>query len=93
MTADKTTWYVYMVFCADDTLYTGITTDLERRIQEHNGSARGARYTRGRQPVRLAYYEKHPTRSAAGKREAYLKGLGPKAKRGLIMNRVSLSKA
>ncbi len=86
----NTTWYVYMVFCADDTLYTGITTDLARRLREHNGSGRGARYTRSRQPVRLAYYETHPSRSDAGKREACLKALGAKAKRRLVMDQAAL---
>lgn len=89
-TVADTPWYVYMVFCADDTLYTGITTDLERRLKEHNGNGKGARYTRSRQPVRLAYYEEHPTRSDAGKREACIKGLDAKAKRRLVKNSADL---
>lgn len=47
-------WYLYVVRCADGTLYTGITTDLARRLHEHNHSARGAKYTRSRRPVALA---------------------------------------
>jgi len=90
LTVAAAPWYVYMVFCADDTLYTGITTDLARRLREHNGNGKGARYTRSRQPVRLAYYEKHPTRSAAGKREACIKGLNAKAKRSLVKNLADL---
>jgi putative endonuclease len=49
-------WFIYMVRCADGTLYTGIATDPRRRVAEHNGLGRsGARYTRGRRPVRLVY--------------------------------------
>ena len=50
-------WYVYVVRCRDDSLYTGITTELERRIEEHNHSPKGARYTRARRPVELVYSE------------------------------------
>ncbi len=67
-------WHVYMVECADGTLYTGITTDLERRVLEHN-SGRGARYTSGRGPVRLVYSQRAANRSEAGAREAFIKKL------------------
>ncbi len=67
-------WYVYIVECADGTFYTGITTDLERRILEHN-SGKGARYTSGRGPVRLVYSEPAENRSEAGVREAHIKKL------------------
>ncbi len=66
-------YYVYMVKCADNTLYTGISTELERRIEEHNDSDKGAKYTRVRRPVRLVYSEEHPDRSAASKREYEIK--------------------
>jgi putative endonuclease len=65
-------WYVYMIKCADGSLYTGVTTDIKRRLSEHN-SGKGASYTRGRTPVRLVYNESHPDRSAALKREAEIK--------------------
>ena len=63
---------VYILQCADGTLYTGWTTDLERRLRVHN-SGQGARYTRGRRPLRLVYREEQPTRSAAQKREAAIR--------------------
>jgi len=66
-------YYVYIVQCADSTLYTGISTELERRIKEHNGSTKGAKYTRVRRPVELVYSESHPDRSAASKREYEIK--------------------
>ena len=66
-------YYVYMVKCADDTLYTGIATELDRRIEEHNTSDKGAKYTRVRRPVKLVYSEKYPDRSTASKREYEIK--------------------
>jgi putative endonuclease len=66
-------YYVYIVKCADDTLYTGISTQLERRIEEHNSSDRGAKYTRVRRPVELVYSEEYPDRSSASKREYEIK--------------------
>ncbi|MCD6211930.1 MAG: GIY-YIG nuclease family protein, partial [Sulfurovum sp.] len=57
-------YYVYIVKCADDTLYTGISTQLERRIEEHNSSDKGAKYTRVRRPVELVYSEEYPEKSA-----------------------------
>lgn len=66
-------YFVYMVKCADNTLYTGIATELERRIEEHNGSDKGAKYTRVRRPVRLVYSEEYPDRSSASKREYEIK--------------------
>jgi putative endonuclease len=62
-----------MVKCADDTLYTGIATELDRRIEEHNASDKGAKYTRVRRPVELVYSEKYPDRSSASKREYEIK--------------------
>jgi len=66
-------YYVYIVECSDHTLYTGIATELERRIEEHNGSEKGAKYTRVRRPVKLVYSEKYPDRSTASKREYEIK--------------------
>ena len=68
-------YYLYILQCADDTLYTGITTDLERRVEEHNSSLLGAKYTRGRRPVKLVYSEKYETRSLATREEMRLKKL------------------
>ena len=66
-------YYVYMVKCADGTLYTGIATELERRIEEHNSSDKGAKYTKVRRPVELVYSETCPDRSTASKREYEIK--------------------
>lgn len=66
-------YYVYILQCADDTLYTGIATDLGRRIEEHNSSEKGAKYTRARRPVQLMYSEEFPDRSLASKREYEIK--------------------
>lgn len=77
-------WVVYMLRCADGTLYTGITTDLERRLAEHNGEGRlGARYTRSRRPVALAYSELASSRSEASRREAAIKQLDRAGKQAL----------
>ena len=65
-------WHVYIILCSDDSLYTGITTDIDRRFSQH-ASGRGARYFRGRQPSRLVYLESGHTRSSAGRREAEIK--------------------
>ena len=66
-------YYVYIVQCADATLYTGIATELERRIEEHNHSDKGAKYTRARRPVTLVYHETFEDRSTASKREYEIK--------------------
>ncbi len=67
-------YFVYILECKDGTLYTGITTDLKRRLKEHQAGA-GARYTRARSAVRMVYTEKHKNRSAASRREAEIKRL------------------
>ncbi|WP_297431445.1 GIY-YIG nuclease family protein [Sulfurimonas sp.] len=77
-------YFVYMVKCSDNTLYTGITTDLQRRVQEHNESKKGAKYTRLRRPVRLVYSEECQDRSSASKREAAIKKLKKEDKLGMI---------
>ena len=76
-------WQVYILRCQDDTLYTGITNDLENRLQTHN-EKRGARYTRARLPVTLAYSEEAPSRSLASRREAAIKKLTRSKKLKLI---------
>ena len=76
-------WTVYILACADGSLYTGITTDLDRRLAEHNSARGGARYTRARRPVRLIHAETVPDRSAALKREAAIRRLPRAAKLAL----------
>lgn len=78
-------WWVYVLECADGSLYTGITTDLERRLAQHNGTLPGgARCTRARRPVRLAYAEPQADRSAASRREVEIKRLRAGEKRALV---------
>lgn len=67
-------WHLYMIRCSDDTLYTGITTDIKRRFDQH-ASGRGAKYFRGRQPIEIVYEESGHTRSSAARREAEIKML------------------
>jgi putative endonuclease len=76
-------WFVYMVRCADRSLYTGITTEPERRLAEHNGG-RGARYTRFRGPVSLVYLERAEDRGAALRREHEIKRMTSEEKRRLF---------
>ena len=77
-------WWVYIVRCSDTSLYTGITTNLERRVSEHNDSKKGAKYTRNRRPVDLVYSEAQTDRSAASKREYEIKRLSRVDKLKLI---------
>ncbi len=77
-------WYVYMLRCADDTIYTGVTNDLESRLKAHNGSKQGARYTRSRRPVCLVYQERKRDKRSAMRREAAIKGLHRLEKIALI---------
>ena len=85
MTAHPQEWTVYVVRCADETFYTGICMDIDRRIDEHNQSdALGARYTRSRRPVTLMHIEKVSTRSEAAKREREIKSLTRQQKQALI---------
>ncbi len=76
-------WFVYIVRCADNSLYTGITTDVEARVKRHNSGA-GARYTRARRPVVLVRVEKAESESAARKREMQIKGWTRKKKESLV---------
>jgi len=77
-------YFLYIVQCADNTLYTGITTNIERRMEEHNFSPKGAKYTKSRRPVKLVYRERHPDRSSASKREFFIKKMSRKEKKLLI---------
>ena len=74
---------VYVVECADGTYYTGWTTDLNRRLREHNVSKNGSRYTRARRPVALRYVEECASRSAALRRESAIKALSRQDKQAL----------
>jgi putative endonuclease len=76
-------WFVYILRCRDGTLYTGITVDLEKRLEAH-GNRLGAKYTRSRLPAILVYEEAQPDRSSALKREAALRRLGRAGKLALI---------
>ncbi|MCH9655795.1 MAG: GIY-YIG nuclease family protein [Planctomycetes bacterium] len=80
---NPTEWFVYILRCADDSLYTGITTDLNRRCEQHNAGT-ASRYTRSRLPVTMVYHEIQATRSLALKRELEIKAMSRKAKEALI---------
>ena len=71
----KDEWCVYMLRCSDDTLYTGVTNNIEKRVEAHNTGPTGAKYTKARRPVTLVYQEGPLTRSEALKREAVLRKL------------------
>lgn len=76
--------FVYVLLCSDNTLYTGITTDLERRFFEHNTSPRGAKYTKARRPLQLIRSASFPSRSEASKEEYRIKQLSKTEKLELI---------
>jgi len=80
------TWFVYIIHCSDDSLYTGITTDLERRYKQHS-QQQGAKYFRGRQPKELVYQESGHNRSTASKREIEIKKLSRANKLQLIASK------
>ena len=83
----KSQWWVYFVECRDGTVYTGITTNLERRLAQHNGvRAGGAKYTKTRRPVRLVYHESTEDRSTASQREYQLRKLSRQQKLQLIQS-------
>ena len=77
------TWFVYILRCANGSLYTGITKNLDRRLEQHNAGT-ASRYTRGRLPVTLEYQEEQPNQSLALKREVAIKAMPRKAKEALI---------
>jgi putative endonuclease len=76
-------WQVYIILCSDNSLYTGITTDMERRFRQHAAGS-GAKYFRGRQPVRVVYLEHNHSRSSAAGREARIKAMDRTEKLNLI---------
>lgn len=76
-------FFVYILLCEDQTLYTGYTNHLEKRVSAHQ-NGKGAKYTRGRRPVHLVYWEKQPDKSSALKREAQIKRLSRSQKQKLI---------
>lgn len=76
-------YYTYILECADGTYYTGYTNDIEKRVKTHN-LGKGAKYTRGRTPVKVVYYEEYETMSEAMKRECNIKKLDRKHKEKLV---------
>ncbi|ALO35929.1 endonuclease [Colwellia sp. MT41] len=86
MTEDNktTTWWVYFLRCNDNSLYAGVTTDIQRRIAEHNNSKLGAKYTRARRPVSLAYLEAADNKSSACKKEYQIRHLTKAKKEQLV---------
>jgi len=86
-------WTVYILRCADDSLYTGITTDLQRRLSEHNESPRGASYTRGRRPVALAYQHEVDNRAIASRLEYWIKSQDRPTKESIISQKTRLPEA
>lgn len=81
--------YTYIIKCADSTLYTGWTNDLDKRIKAHN-SGKGAKYTKTRRPVKLVYYEEHETKNEAMSREYAIKQLTRREKELLIQGNGNL---
>ena len=77
-------WFLYVVRCSDDTLYTGVTTDISRRIHEHNTGPKGAKYTRTRRPVELVYSVDYDNRSSAQQAEYKFKKLTRQQKNEVI---------
>ena len=78
------TWYVYIIETSDGSLYTGVTTDVERRFTEHCSPQKGARYFRGRKPLKVVHTETHPDRGSAQRRESDIKKLTRDLKLELI---------
>lgn len=85
-------WFVYMVRTASGALYTGISTDVERRLQEHRGGPRGARALRGRGPLSLAFVQPAESRQQAQQLEYRVKQLTKRRKEELVAGRLALSK-
>jgi len=82
-------WLVYIILCSDNTLYTGITTDMERRFRQH-ATGKGAKYFRGRQPVRVVYLEPNHSRSSAAVREARIKAMDRTEKLDLVSGKTTI---
>ena len=91
MLENKAEWYVYMVRCNDGKLYTGIATDIDRRFAEHQ-SGKGAKYLRGRGPLRLAFKEKIGRRSSALKMERLIKKLPKSEKERIAAGRIDVDR-
>jgi len=85
--APKKNWYFYVLSCSDSSLYTGVTTDVDRRVKEHN-EKKGAKYTRGRTPVRLYYCREMKDRSTAQKLETAFKKLSRSKKLERLCNMI-----
>lgn len=79
----KKNWFIYLIRCRNNSLYTGITTDVERRFLEHE-SGKGAKYLRGKGPLKLVFYEEVGTKSDASKLEHLIKKLSKKEKESII---------
>lgn len=77
-------WYVYILTCADGTLYTGVTNDVQKRVVAHNEAKTGAKYTKARRPVILSYTETQGSRGEALRREAVIKKLSRLEKQALL---------
>ena len=88
-TNNEQTWYVYVIRASDNSLYTGVTTDVQRRFKEHCGTQKGARYFRGRQPIEVVYSDACPDRGSALRREAAIKKLPRAQKLKMIMENKS----
>ena len=84
-------YFIYIVKCKDETYYTGYTTNIEKRIKAHN-EGKGAKYTRGRLPVKLVYWEQYEEKAQALKREYAIKQLTRKQKQQLIRRSIDVSK-
>ena len=81
-------WYIYVLLCNDNSFYCGITTNVERRLKQHNGVIKGgAKYTRGRRPCKVIYIKKASDRSDASKKECLFKKLSRKDKEKFLLNK------
>lgn len=87
MKAAAENWSLYIIEASDESLYTGIATDVERRFDEHLNCLKGAKYFNGRSPVRVVYREDGHTRSSASRREMEIKKMSRREKQDLIANR------
>ncbi len=84
-TTDTKQWFVYILRCSDDSLYTGVALDVNKRLEQHNGiDKNGAKYTQARRPVKMVYQESSVSRSEACKREYAIKSLTKQQKERLI---------
>ena len=84
MSANSSSWFVYMLRCSDGSIYTGVSNDVSARVEKHN-QGKGAVYTSGRRPVCLIYQEQYPDRSSALRRENEIKRWGKKRKEDLAL--------